>query len=432
MYLLQIDMVLGVNRQLIALALARASDAVSNSFLIVVLPAYIASDVISISSLIDYQLPFIHVSFTEVLLIGLLVAIYGIAKSIVQPVAGLISDRVGKRKVFIMSGLTVIASTSFAYIFVSKYVMLLVLRTLQGVSAGFNSLCTIALVNEHATDETRGNTMGVFNAFRMIGYGVGPIVAGTAVAMGPYTLQLWTTLRVGRFEAAFYVATLGAIVSLALVFLFVSDADETTSSKSNGSLLVFDKSGNSTFDSIFALGAGTLFVSITFALFAPLQTLINSRLDQNELWFGLELGAVVVTIVLLLVPVGRLCDQFGRKPLLIGGFSLLVPAVFAQGIVQTPVSMLLVRLLHGTAIAMIFAPALALAGDLAPEGQSGSKLSVLGMAFSLGTALGPLFSSYLVQYGILIPFSFGGVLAFLGLLLIQTQVREPSHANKVA
>lgn len=423
-------MVLGVDRQLIALALARASDAVSNSFLIVVLPAYIASDVVSVKNLTGYRIPIVHISFTEVLLIGLLVAIYGIAKSVIQPLAGSISDRAGKRKVFIMGGLMAISVTSFAYVFVAEYVLLLLLRTLQGVSAGFNSLCTIALVNEHATDETRGNTMGVFNAFRMIGYGIGPIVAGTAVAMGPYTLHLGTTFRVSRFEAAFYIATFGALVSLTLVYLFVSDTDGTTSDQSNESLVIFDKTRDSTFDSIFALGVGTLFVSITFALFAPLQTLINSRLNQNELWFGLELGAVVVTIVLLLVPVGRLCDRFGRKPLLLGGFSLLVPAVFAQGIAQTAISMLLVRLVHGVAIAMIFAPALALAGDLAPDGQSGSKLSVLGMAFSLGTALGPLFSSYLVRYGILAPFSFGGVLAFLGLLLIKTQVQERSPVSK--
>jgi len=48
--------------------------------------------------------------------------------------------------------------------------------------------------------------------------------------------------------------------------------------------------------------------------------------------------------------------------------------------------------------AMVFAPALALAGDLARKGQSGTQLSVLTMAFGLGTALGPLASGYLIRY----------------------------------
>jgi MFS family permease len=86
--------------------------------------------------------------------------------------------------------------------------------------------------------------------------------------------------------------------------------------------------------------------------------------------------------------------------------------------------MFLARFLQGVAGTMVFAPALALAGDLATGGDSGTKLSVLTMAFGLGVALGPLSAGFLVSLGFVVPFTFGAALALCGLVLVYTQVEE--------
>jgi len=86
--------------------------------------------------------------------------------------------------------------------------------------------------------------------------------------------------------------------------------------------------------------------------------------------------------------------------------------------------MFLARFLQGVAGAMVFAPALALAGDIASEGQSGSTLSVLTMAFGFGVAVGPLLSGILVSWGFVVPFAFGALLAAFGVVLVLTQVEE--------
>jgi len=75
-------------------------------------------------------------------------------------------------------------------------------------------------------------------------------------------------------------------------------------------------------------------------------------------------------------------------------------------------------------MALVFAPALALAGDLAGEGESGTTLSVLTMAFGLGTAIGPLSSGLLYRFGYAAPFAFGAALAAVNVALVYTQVEE--------
>jgi MFS family permease len=82
---------------------------------------------------------------------------------------------------------------------------------------------------------------------------------------------------------------------------------------------------------------------------------------------------------------------------------------------------MLLRFLQGVAVAAVFVPSLALAGDLAGEGQSGSTLSLLTMGFGPGIAL---VSGILVGFGFAVPFVVATAGGAVGLALVYTQVRE--------
>lgn len=398
------------------------ADAVANSFLIIVLPLYIASGEVSLGGLVGQRVFWIPI--TVELLIGVVLSLFGFLNSFSQPFTGRLSDRTGKRKLFILFGLGVLAVASALYAVVDTYAGLLAVRALQGLGGAFVIPATIAMVNELArSDAERGGNFGVFNTFRLLGFGFGPIVAGLVVAAGPYSLPGSGTLS--GFNAAFGVAVVGALVSFALVSLLVDDPEEPRATAGDDlSIAIFDRTGDRLFDPVFALGVGTLFMAIGIALFATLQEPINDRLGQGPTLFGLQFAAVVFANILLQVPIGRACDTYGRRPFLVGGFLILVPAVLAQGLVTSPTTMLGARILHGVAVAMVFVPGLAIAGDLAGEGQSGTTLSVLTMAFGLGTAIGPLASGVLVAYGFVVPFAAGAVLGVVALVLTYTQVEE--------
>ncbi|WP_338727833.1 MFS transporter [Haladaptatus sp. DJG-WS-42] len=415
-------MVLGTDRRVLVLALARMADAIGNSFLIIVLPLYLASDIIPLEGLLGATVPLLGITVTTELLIGVLLSLFGFLNSFAQPFTGRLSDRTGKRRIYILFGLVLLGAASAAYVFAPNYETLVLLRALQGLGAAFTIPVTIALVNELATTESRGGNLGVFNTFRLIGFGFGPIIAGLVVAAGPYSFY---GISLSGFDAAFYAAALGAFISVGLVTAFVADPEKTGDLAADDlSFQVRDPTGRQTLDPVFALGVATLFMGISIALFATLQENVNTRLGQDEFLFSIQFAAVIIANVLLQVPIGRASDQYGRRPFLLGGFLLLAPAVFVQGIVTTPLTMIVARLIHGVAVAMVFAPGLAVAGDLAKEGQSGTTLSVLTMAFGLGTAIGPLASGYLVRFSFLTPFAFSAVLAVVALALVYSQVEE--------
>ncbi|MDB2224390.1 MFS transporter [Halorubrum ezzemoulense] len=413
------------DRRVIVLALARMVGAAGNSFLIVVLPLYITSDLVDIEGLLGVEVGVgaAAVTLTEPLLIGVVLSLFGFLNSLSQPFTGRLSDRVGARRPFVLAGILLLGTASGLYTIATSYPVLVALRAIQGLGAALIIPATVALVNEYAaSDADRGGNFGVYNTFRLIGFGFGPVLAGAVVARGPYDLSAVGLPVLDGFDAAFVAACAGAYLSFTLVFLLVRDADVEAEAGDDVSIRV--RGEDRLLDPVFTLGLATVAMGACIALFATLQNQVNVRLDQPPVWFGAQFAAVTIANVVFQVPVGRASDRIGRRPFLLAGFVILVPTTLLQGIVTEPALMMLVRLGQGIAVACVFAPSLALAGDLAREGESGTTLSVLTMGFGFGVALGPLASGWLYGFGFVVPFAVGAAAAVLALIAVFTQVEE--------
>lgn len=425
-----------LDRRILALALARMIDALANSFLVVVLPLYIGQ-VVALPGFVGTTVRFGGVGFTlqPELLIGFVLSLFGFLNSFGQPFTGLWSDRTGRRKGFLLVGLALVAVGSAGYVFFQSYLAVVLMRALQGVGAAFTIPMTVALVNEYSAEGERGGNFGLFNTFRLFGFGTGPFVAGSVVAAGPYRVM---GVAVSGFDAAFLVAVVGAALSFALITLLISDPDTTRATAGKDISIRVRNPDGPGLDPVFALGLATVVMALSIAIYAPLANVINRQLGQGNVLFSVQFGATVLANVIFQLPFGRLSDTYGRYPFLLGGFVLLLPTTLAQGFVPlvppsllgasvgAPELMILLRFLQGVAVAAVFAPSLALAGDLAGEGESGSTLSLLTMGFGLGIAFGTLFSGILVGFGFAAPFVVATLGGVGGLLLVVTQVVEPA------
>ncbi|RRJ33838.1 MFS transporter [Halocatena pleomorpha] len=409
---------LDIDRAVVSLALARMVDSFGNSFLIIVLPLYIARGISG--GFFGLQ---------ESLLTGLILSMFGFLNSFGQPFTGRFSDRLGRRRVFVLAGLSVLCVASFAYSFATSYAALFVIRAAQGVGAALTIPATVALIDEYATDTSRGSNMGVYNTFRLVGFGLGPVVAGSVVHLGPYHVSaLNGTYSISGFNAAFYIAAGAILTSLLVVAAFVKDSPQTESTTEELSVSVFSN-GRTTLDPVFTLSLASLFMAISIALLSTIEPHVNRRLHQTAAMFGVQFGAFVVAQVLFQTPIGHASDRYGRRPFIVIGMLLLVPSTLVQGFIGTSWGLVIARFAQGIAGAMVFAPALALAGDFALEGHSGTQLSLLTMTFGLGTAIGPLTSGFLIRFGYPVPFVFGAALALVGTLLVLTQVYDPGKPS---
>lgn len=410
---------LGADRRVIALGLARMADALGNSFLIIVLPLYVASQQVEGGSL----------GLPASVITGIVLALFGIVSSFTQPFAGHLSDKFGKRRFFVLLGLVIFCVANFSFSLAHSYPILFLIRAIQGAAAAFTITASVALVSELSTLGKRGQNMGLYNSFRLVGFGGGPLLAGVVMEAGPYAIG---SVVIDGFEASFYLAALAAFVSAALVALLVRDPEETQPTRRNLELRIRGRGPDQTLDPIFTLGVATLLMTSCIALLSPIEPEVNARLDQGPFLFSIQFAAFIGAMAAVQPIVGHLSDDYGRRGFIVWGLIALAPTTLAQGLVITPMQMIAVRLLQGVAGAMMLAPALALAGDLAEDGQVGAKLSILTVAFGLGISAGQIASGILVHYGFVVPFAAGSVLALGGAALVVTQVREPEPTRRAA
>ena len=390
------------DRRTIILGVARMAEAFGNAFLIVVIPLYIAQDVGGGGTF----------GLSEALLSGLLLSLPGLLESVGQPFTGRLSDWTGRRKIYILFGLLVIGLTDLGYLLVSTVIGLFAIRLVQGLGGSFTTPATVALINDYASTNNRGVNMGTYTTLRLVGTGLGPVVAGIVVDQGPYRIESsWEVVRLTGFDAAFIIAAIGAFASAGLVALLVVEPDTIQKRSRSATRDVFGGDGSILFDPVIVVAVGALVFGIAIGLVVAIQPQVNTRLDQSPAWFGIQLVAFGVPMAVLGPIFGRASDYLGRRPFLLGGLALLAPTTLAQGFVMTPEMMLMSRFGQGIAAAMAWAPAIALVGDVSTEANAGTKLAILTMSLGLGAGISPLVSGYLIRFGYLVPFLITSLLA---------------------
>ncbi len=400
---------MNINRSVLILGIARMADAMGNSFLIVVLPLYIASQSVSGN---DFGL-------TTSFITGLVLGLFGLISSIAQPFVGRLSDKVGKRKLFVAGGLLFFAIANASYTWADTYFSIFLVRSAQGLAAALTITCSVALVSEVSNKGNRGNNMGTYNTLRLIGFGGGPLLSGLLLKHAPYHLPMIGSID--GFTTTFIIASLGAFASMVLVALFVQDQN---TQKSNEPLIfkILAKKNGQWLDPIFALGVATFVMSFGFSLLSPIEIETNQRLSQGAFMFSVEFSAMLGALAIFQPLVGKASDKYGRRIFILVGLICLIPFTLFQGLATESWHLIVFRALQGISAAMVFSPALALAGDLAEKGQTGARLAVVTMAFGLGISMGSFLSGYAVRYGYITPFIIGAIMAGIGSIIVATQV----------
>lgn len=397
------------DRQIIALSIARACQSFAVSFIIIILPVFISSGQIS-TNIIGYEI--FNFTISTEFIIGVAISIASLISSLGQPIGGRISDMYKKRKLFIIIGLIIICVSFPFYLVIESYTGILVLRIIDGISGAIIIPSASALINEIATDSNRGENFGIYNSLRLIGFGSGPIIAGYILTLDNNLIFTFTNI-----EIAFIIAVLFSVFSLLIVLLFVNKTNNIPNNKS--SVNIKDVLESDYIKPVLTLGVGTLLLAASISIFLTLENAVNTRLNQNTLMFSLQFSTTIFANTLFQPIVGRISDNHGRKNLILLGFVILIPTIILQGFVMSSEYMIILRIIQGMSTALVFAPSLALVGDIAEPSNSGILLSIITGSFGLGIAIGPTLSGYLYTIGSFsTPFISSGILSLIGLVFV--------------
>ena len=323
------------------------------------------------------------------------------------PLAGWLSDRLGRRRMFI--GLLSFFSFMMMLVAVAPTPGLFALfRFLAGIGIAGIPPTAIAQVFEFAPD----NRKVLFNAIMLGGFGVGAILAPA--------ISLLLIGHVG-FRGLFAFGALPLVTLVPLAALFLPDvpggsarttAEPATAAKVSSWRGVLQ--GRAALSTILFAAANSFALLLSFAL--------NTWLPQLMRGAGYPLGSALQ--FLLLLNIGSLCggllggwisDRVGGRKVLIGMF---VVAAMSLGCLAIPGPAAVLKLLVFIAGAVACGNQSVLFGMMAAHYPQTSRATAVGFISGvacLGAAAGPLLGGLLIKAGVSLS---GNVLVFGGIALL--------------
>jgi MFS family permease len=345
-------------------------------------------------------------------IIGLIDGIAEATASLVKIYSGVLSDRLGKRKILTVLGYTISTlSKPFLY-FATTWEWVLGIRFSDRVGKGVRTAPRDALLADSAKSDQRGLSFGLHRAGD---------TAGAFIGLGLAALIIWLTqagaaqLERHTFQIIVLASIIPAVLAVLVLAIGVKEiaiARKPDSSLPSLSWNVFDKRFHA-----------FLIVIVIFTLGNSSDSFIV-LLGQNRGLNVLQIMGMLMTFnaiyAALAGPLGSLSDRFGRKKLMITGWTIYGLVYLGFALSHSGVQVWTLFGIYGIYYAMTEGVAKAFVADIVTQEKRGTAYGFFNAGIGLAALPASLFAGILYQFiGPSAPFIFGACLALIaGFLLI--------------
>lgn len=370
--------------------------------------------------------PIIPIFLTSVLMapmsaVGIIEGIAESTASILKVISGWLSDRTGKRKPFVVHGysLSAIAKPLLALAYTWHFV--LIARFFDRFGKGLRTSARDALIADSTDAEYRGKAFGFHRSLDSFGAVIGPLLA----------LILLYYLN-GEYRLIFLIAFVPALISVALLYFFVSEKKGEKREAVKLKLSEFSKD--------FRL---FLFISIVFVIGNSSNAFLIVRakniFDVDGVpSFAANFGSIGIVAVVVLsyvvynityalasLPAGALSDRIGRRNVLAGGFLIFSLVYLGFAFADKGYMVWILFAVYGFYIAMTDGVGKAFVVDLVHEGKRGTAIGLYYTATGLLALAASVIAGLLWDFvGAFAPFVFGSVMALVAAVLLMALLPE--------
>ena len=327
--------------------------------------------------------------------VGLAVGISTVTGILFKMPAGAFSDIVGRKRTM-LAGLFVFGLLPFAYLCITSYQALVVVRFVHGLATAIYGPVAMAVVAEMA-GERRGEMLSWFSSVMIVGTLLGAPLGGWMLhhAPGAAAPGLWD------FHLVFLVSGAAGMAALLLGLWHLRGPEAHSSSEQSLaerlsrfrqgiSEVVSDRRVllTSAMEGVQNMGMGAL------EAFLPIYAV--TRAGLNELEAGL-LWAMQIVVTMVSKPVlGRLGDTQGRKAPIAWGLVCCAVGLGAIPWLTSFWSLGAAALAFGLGEALVTSSSAALVADLCRKRHYGAAMGTFGTIFDVGHASGPILGGILV------------------------------------
>ncbi len=286
--------------------------------------------------------------------------------SLLKVVSGYWSDKVKKRKPFVLLGYSLSAITKPLFYFANAWSFVLFMRVIERIGKGLRTAPRDALVAESCDDCDRGKAYGFHRAMDGLGSVMGALIA-------------FLLLPTFGYRNIFLFTFIPSIISV-FIILFIKEKNALKSTEIKATPLKIS------FKELPTNLRTFIIVSAVFALghFGYAFLLLRAKdigLADNMAILLYVLFYSVYTICA--IPFGTLSDKIGRRPILVMGYLLFAIISFGLILSSNIYGLLLCFIIYGIFYALIDGAQRAFVVDLAPEHLKATALGTFHTAIGV-------------------------------------------------
>ncbi|WP_238942047.1 MFS transporter [Bacillus sp. REN10] len=335
---------------------------------------------------------------------GLLIATFSFAQFLFSPLAGDLSDRLGRKKT-IIAGLILFSVSQLLFAVSEHLWVLFVSRALGGIGGAFMIPSMMAYVADITTIENRAKGMGRLGASMSLGFVIGPGMGGLLAEFG---------MRAPFFTAAAVAAT-AAILSTFL--LPETKRKETTSSPQKRESLL-KQLVHSVKTPYFPLLIMVFTVSFGLANF---QSTISLFSDIKFSFTPMDISILIVVAGLMGVIVQafvleRMVRRFGESSVINGSLIVAAITMLSLLLAQGFWSVLIISAVFFIATSLLRPAINTMVSKMAGDEQ-GFAAGMNNAYMSIGNVIGPAIAGALLDMNLNFPYIFGSVIIMICLLI---------------
>jgi MFS transporter, DHA1 family, multidrug resistance protein len=316
--------------------------------------------------------------------IGLTVAIYGLARMLLNIPAGRLADLAGRRSTLALGGIVTVVGAVLCAV-APTYPLFLAARFVAGAGAAFVLTGGQIVLADIASPHNRGRVMAIYQGVFIVTVGAGSYPGGWLATTFNLAAPFWAN------------AALAAIVTV-IAWVFVPETRHLSSDRdhanSSNAKLAFRDQTRFLFRSEGLVLIGMIGLCAAFArtggLFNVIPLLAEQEIGLTPDQIGLGLSMVSIVGLVLVYPSGVLVDRFGRK-------SVIVPSTLLSGIAMIAFVMaggfgpfMVASVFWAIATGIAGAAPGAYAADVAPPGMMASAMGLYRTLSDIGYVIGPL------------------------------------------
>lgn len=352
--------------------------------------------------------------------IGWIVMASTIPGVLVSYPAGVLSDRLGQRRLF-LAALGIFATAPLLYLLVTNAWQLMAVRFYHGfATAIFGTVASAALAQRYVAD--RAARLSSYSSITIVGRSLAPFLGGALISLA-------------NFSTVYLACAASGALALGAGLLLPAPGTRRPppAAAARPPLPRFRTSLAAVGQNRDILRASMIEAAqyLVFGAVEAFLALYASSLGVPAWQIGILLGVQLASIVLAKPFLGRLSDRVGRAAVILPGLLIGAASVALLTLAETFASLAILSLAFGIGFATVTSSTTALVADLTRDGRYGASMGVLRTVMDIGQSIGPLLTGYVVGvagYG-----SAFGLLAFilvLALLPLRALSATPAAAPR--